>query len=941
MPVTTDNTLKLSALMGAIVIFTIVALLALWVSHSTVTKELSKQALRSTQQINEKLTLVSGTLHSMAAVHQASATGFEPTQFEMFADKLVSNQASITATGRYDVVLYEDLEHLQSDTQLHGVVKFQPTTITDEGIITPLDSKSQYTILIAFFPQDPVSANLIGLDFSELTSTQSAILESISRNAPIPAELPARWLATGQLNLFVPTYYGYQIPDSAEDRSLQTDGGYFITLDLNEIIAQVTGDEFPLSIGISVRSINNDTLLVNQGAGLNEQQIATRFFPSLPIKHHLRIGSESATVVYRTPAGVTQTQLLSAMIKGLIALALFLIGLAIFTAVKISRAETVANKLALAKEREQALVTLNSLQDGVITTDQADIIEFVNPSMLDVLNTNRAALVGLPLEEVLSANFTAENSVASYNDADSSNISSINSIRQLLDNSQETKFFDCHSSAIVDQDNNKIGAILTMRDISKEHALTTKLAHQATHDALTALPNRRKFESLLEKIMLQKEAVASGCFVVGYIDLDQFKLVNDTVGHAAGDALLKKLAIDLESLAPENITIARLGGDEFGFISTKHNGNQCANDDNTTNQKSDGYRPNNQSKNKNTKVATGIARLFHEFFQSYFYQTQDNTFSIRASIGLTTIKPDHSTINDVLTEVDIACYTAKDSGRNGYVIYDAEDVETKQREGEMLYLPMLQTALKNDRFVLYTQPIASTNAGTKNPFHHYECLLRLIDDDGEIVTPYKFIVAAERYDLINDIDRWVIESAFSQIDKLRGTALENTIFSINLSGQSAVDSSMPDFIEEKLTEHNINSSNICFELTETAVISNFAQAQKLIAFARNRGCTIALDDFGAGASSYGYLKNLEVDYLKIDGQFVKEMTSNKVDFEMVRSMNAVGKALGIKTIAEFVESEDIMQELASINVDFAQGYHIGKPAPMADLLDSDRLQYVA
>lgn len=910
----------------ATLVFVAASTLALWLSNAEIKNDYSSQALNSTQQINEKVTLATGTLHSMAAAHQVSPTGFELTHFETFAEKLTSNQTAITSTGRFDVVLHENLEYLQADTQLHGLVQFQPKTLNINGEISPLGSKPGYTTLVAFYPQDPVSANLIGLDFNELTATRAAILKSTARNSPVPAALPQRWISEGQLNVFVPTYFGYHIPDTPEDRNLQTDGGYFVTLNLNEIITLATDEAFPLSIAVSLGTADNRTELVKRVAVKQENTLAGKVFPSVPILHSLAIGSEFITITYRTPAGITKSQLTAAMLKGLIALAAFLFSLAVFAIIKVSRAESIANKLALAKEREQALVTLNSLQDGVITTDQSDVIEYVNPSMLRVLNTNRAELIGLQLESVLQSNFIAESSAASQEVIiDESNITPINTTKKLLDSSGNITIFDCHSTAIVDQDNNKIGAILTMRDISKEHALTKKLAHQATHDELTALPNRRKFESQLDKILRQKEAVAKGCYVVGYIDLDQFKLVNDTVGHAAGDELLKKLAKDLESLAPSNISIARLGGDEFGFISTD-----------------DYSSPINNENALDCEGGTAdIARLFHEFFQSYFYHTEDNTFSIRASIGLTKIKPYHATINDVLSEVDIACYTAKDAGRNGYVIYDAEDLETKQREGEMLYLPILQTALKNDQFVLYTQPISSTDPENSQPFHHYECLLRLIDDDGEIITPYKFIVAAERYDLINDIDRWVIDSAFSQISKFKGTELEHTIFSINLSGQSAVDSTMPDFIEKKLGEYNINSATICFELTETAVISNFSQAQKLIAFARNRGCTIALDDFGAGASSFGYLKNLEVDYLKIDGQFVKEMTSNKVDFEMVNSMNAVGKALGIKTIAEFVENEEIMQSLASISVDYAQGYYIGKPTPMAELLKSDRLQNVA
>ena len=905
---------KFLAFMSAAVIFFVTITISLWASYVTEQRSFASQTLRSSQQISETVTLAIGTLHSMAAAHQASATGFEPTQFDMFAENLVSNQASITAAGRFETIPHEDLDHLKSNLQLHGLLQFEPKAINDEGQITTLESKSQYSTMIAFYPQDPVSANMIGLDFSEIKSAKNAIDESLLLNTPVPTAIPEQWFSNGQLNIITSTYYGHYIPETSEDRVLQTDGGYFITLNLNEILAQATGNNFPLSVSISIRSINESGSLAEQSATINQARSAVDFFPSKSIKHNLRIGSDSATIAYQTLAGITQAQFTSALIKGLISLILFLISYAILAATRESRAKILANEKALAKERERALVTLNSLQDAVITTDREDNIDYVNPSMLSVLNAKRSELIGLPLDTVLQSNFKDEERKTPETCTKNQNIAPINSIRRLVTDSKEPVIFDSNTSSIVDQDSNKIGAVLTMRDISNEHALTTMLAHQATHDALTSIPNRRKFETLLKNILKNTDPEIRNCHIVGYIDLDQFKLINDTVGHAAGDQLLIKLAADLQSFAPDNIEIARLGGDEFGFISS----------------------------GSNTCDAKEVAEKFQDFFHTYFYRTDDNTFSIRASIGLTLIKPYHDTINDVLSEVDIACYTAKDNGRNGYVIYDAEDLETKKRQGEMLYLPMLQTALTDNRFVLYTQPIASTGAETdSHSIHHYECLLRLIDEDGSIITPYKFIVAAERYDLIKDIDLWVIENAFTNIAKLKGTQLEDTVFSINLSGQSAVDPAMPAFIDSMLKEHDIKSSNICFELTETAVISNFSQAQKLIAFVRNRGCTIALDDFGAGASSFGYLKNLEVDFLKIDGQFVQEMTSNKVDFEMVRSMNSVGKALGIKTIAEFVESEEIMNTLASINVDYAQGYFIGKPSPMADLLQEDKQRNAA
>ena len=912
---------KFTALSGAAVIFVVFTLAALWFALASETRAFHGQTLRTTQQINEKVTSAIGTLYSMGAAHQASPTGFERTQFELFAANLVTNQAAITATGRFKALPNEDLEVFKAELQTHGLLDFQPKAIQANGYLSPLDTKSQYDVLIEFFPQDPVSAQFVGLDFSEIDNTQSAIAKSVERNAPVPTELPRSWFTTGQLNVFASTYFGHYVPETAEDRILQTDGGYFITLDLDEIVSQATGNEYPLSVGISISSVKS-AYLVDQRTRTEEDRIATGIFASTSIYHSTAVGAEIATINYRTPAGVTRSQLISALVTGLAALFLFLVATAIILAYRMGRAQNIASEKALAQERERALVTLNSLQDAVITTDSEDNIDYLNPAMLNVLDASRTALIGQPAQSVLNEYFSDEQGKDTAYDNNKRNSALRSTLKRLKTsdaNSDESDsaasgplVFDCHSSAIIDASQDKIGAVFTMRDVSKEHALTTELAYQATHDALTGLANRRKFETILTNLLRDENPGDNGCNVVGYIDLDQFKLVNDTVGHAAGDELLKKVAKDLQEIAPDDIEIARLGGDEFGFLSTT-----C-------------YENGTEE----------VAQLFHEFFQSYFYKTNDNVFSIRASIGLTTLKPYHIAIKDVLSEVDIACYTAKDAGRNGYVIFDSEDDDTKKRQGEMLYLPMLQSALKDNRFVIYTQPIVSTNS-EEAATHHYECLLRLIDEDGSIITPFKFIVAAERYDLIRDIDRWVLENVFLQIAKFKGSDLEDARFSINLSGQSAVDPSMPDFIDAMLTDYHINASNICIELTETAVISNFSQAQKLIAFLRNRGCTIALDDFGAGASSFGYLKNLEVDYLKIDGQFVREITSNIVDLEMVRSMNNVGRVLGIKTIAEFVESQDILDALGTINVDYAQGYHIGKPTPMADLLNDDSLQAAA
>ena len=899
---------------SAVVIFIVATFIALWISLSAEHRSLKRQSVSATQQINAKVAQSIGMLHSMVASHQASSDGFSYRQFEMFSENLIENQSTIAATGRYDIVIHDDLDYFISELQAHGIFEFTPKLVTDAGNLVPLGFKPQYQLLTSFYPQDPVNASFIGLDLSEIGSTRDVIQRGVAQSLSLGTKVPHHWFSQGQINVFSPSYYGHYIPKAAEDRQLQTDGGYFITIDLEEIVTQSIDTDFSLQIGVYLGAVNSENSLFEYIPDSPDKRVLGRLFRSVEYKQSLVVGGSSATIWFNTPAGATHSQLYPAILKGLVALCLFAIFVVFGIIQHVSKVTIREKEKALAHERERALVTLNSLQDSVVTTDGSDKIDYLNPAAIKLLEADKDRLIGQPLQDVLDSYLP--HPVYDLNGPDieifeNNNATGPDSMIRTIKYGDESAVVNCMSSAITNSSEEKIGSVLTMRDITKEHALTTELAHQATHDTLTALPNRRKFESILGELLQNTETRNEGVHTVGYIDLDQFKLINDTVGHAAGDLLLQKLAKDLVTSVPDSVVIARLGGDEFGII--------CS--------------------GKDDNYVEVVANRLYEFFQNYFYKTELNIFTIRASIGITTIKPGHETINDVLTEVDIACYTAKDSGRNSYSIYNGDDQETRDREGEMLYLPILQSALKNDSFVLYTQPIASTKNSNTGGFDHYEILLRLIDENGDVITPFKFILAAERYDLIRDVDKWVVENACKQMAQFQDTPLQNTVFSINLSGQSAVDASMPQFIEDMLNKYQIRSSCVCFELTETAVISNLTQAQKLITYLRSRGCTIALDDFGAGASSFGYLKNLEVDYLKIDGQFVKEITSNKVDFEMVRSMNNVGKALGIKTIAEFVENDEILQSLRELEVDFAQGYFIGKPEPIENLtgLDDNRI----
>ena len=387
-----------------------------------------------------------------------------------------------------------------------------------------------------------------------------------------------------------------------------------------------------------------------------------------------------------------------------------------------------------------------------------------------------------------------------------------------------------------------------------------------------------------------------------FLDLDQFKLVNDTCGHIAGDELLRQIGSLLQNNVRSRDTIARLGGDEFAVL-MEH----CSID-------------------RAYKACEQILQLLQDFR----FHWQDYTFTVGGSIGLAIIDQHTRDSNEALKHVDTACYSAKDAGRNRVEVHREDSLRLQQRRGEIHWSTEISEALDDDRFLLYAQPIKSV----MNPERgmSYEVLVRMLRKDGEISPPGAFLPAAERYNSIKRIDRWVVSHTFDWLNKNAAKLNKVATVSINLSGLSMGDESMLTFIIEQLETAKIPAEKIKFEITETAAIANLRAATKFIETLRESGIHFSLDDFGSGLSSFAYLKKLKVDTLKIDGMFVKDMLTDPLDFEMVKSINEIGHVMGLETIAEFVESEAILAKLSEIGVDFVQGYAIGKPAPIDDIL---------
>ncbi len=440
-----------------------------------------------------------------------------------------------------------------------------------------------------------------------------------------------------------------------------------------------------------------------------------------------------------------------------------------------------------------------------------------------------------------------------------------------------------------------------------DHA-TAQITHQASHDMLTGLINRREFEFRLQRALLssQQHGKVHSLF---FIDLDQFKIVNDTCGHIAGDELLRQVAHQLRQKIRERDTLARFGGDEFTVLLEN-----CGIDD-----------------------AVEVAQQLRETVQNFRFAWREKFFAIGASIGVVMISNVSESAAVLLSHADAACYTAKDLGRNRIYVFNEDDASRNARVSAMEWVTRITHAFQEDRFVLYCQSILPLRGAKEGDPYHYEILLRMRGENGEIIPPMAFIPAAERFNQMQAIDRWVVRESFSVLRRLMQGQRSGlmTVFSINLSGASLCDEKFSVYLQEQLTHFDIPPRNICFEITETAAISNLTQAVMLIQHFKRLGCKFVLDDFGVGLSSFNYLKHLPIDGIKIDGIFVKGMATNRMDFTMVEAINNVGHAMGLTTTAEFVEDDRIMRKLLDMGVDYAQGNWVQRPRLLEEWFSND------
>ena len=558
---------------------------------------------------------------------------------------------------------------------------------------------------------------------------------------------------------------------------------------------------------------------------------------------------------------------------------------------------------ALARAKEYAEVTLHALGEAVLTADANGKVVYINPAAERITGWSSAEAQGKPLDQIYSLKDELTLAPIHHPTHTGRIHGLVAGLKQhaILTNRNNDQFTVSDLASPMCTENGEVfGTVVIFRDVTQERLLSHQLSWQASHDSLTSLLNRHEFEVILNHL-IQDVKISDKHHALMYMDLDQFKLVNDTCGHFAGDELLKQIAHLLQGKIRESDTLARLGGDEFGLI----------------------------LEGCQLERATSIAQQLLDMVQDFRFVWQDKTFTIGISIGLVGVNRNSKDLVSTLSAADAACFIAKDKGRNRLWIHHIDDDDVVQHKGEMEWVSRLNEALDMNRFELFVQHVKPIKRSEDGAYH--EILLRLREGDASLISPMAFIPAAERYGLMTAVDRWVIRFAFQWLAQHKLTDKSADVYAINISGQSLADQQFLSFCVSEYERTAINPRQVCLEITETAAVANWSNAKQLFAGLKELGFKFALDDFGSGMASFAYLKYLALDYIKIDGGFVKDMLTDPMDKTLVQMINEIGHVMKLKTIAEYVENDATLQLLRQMGVDYAQGFAIHRPGPLEQI----------
>jgi diguanylate cyclase (GGDEF)-like protein/PAS domain S-box-containing protein len=547
--------------------------------------------------------------------------------------------------------------------------------------------------------------------------------------------------------------------------------------------------------------------------------------------------------------------------------------------------------------------TLESIGEGIITTDAQGHIDYLNSAAEALLGCARSQARGRRLSDLVSLVDDADRRVLGDPVArclEEGRRIDLGRRAVLVSRATGNEFsVELRASPVLTRGREVSGCAIVLHDVSEMRGITRQMSYQASHDPLTGLVNRREFERRLDDA-LQTARSGSGSHVLCFLDLDRFKAVNDTSGHTAGDSMLREIAGILKEKLRDSDVVARVGGDEFGMLLIG-----CPLD-------------------KARQIADDVCAAVRDFR----FVWRDKIFSVGVSIGLVQIGPESGSIEDTLSAADSACYVAKQQGRGRIHVYSARDEAVARQRGEIVWLQRLQAALKENRFELHVQPIVALN-GKPDTGPACEVLLRLRGADGTESKPIDFMHSAERYHLMPSLDRWVLQTTFAAVGGGVLKLPKGRSVAVNISSQTLADPQFLEFVVECLDRSGVQPAQVCFELAESAVAAHLSQSTRFIAVLHGLGCQFALDDFGSGLGSFANLKQLSMDYLKIDGSFIRGLGTDDVDVAMVRAMIELARSLGIKVVAEQVETEQVLEIIRTLKVDFVQGYAVGRPIPLS------------
>ena len=877
---------------------TVMVALVCWLVFSLQSDKLREryevQADAVLQAMAQRMAIAQASLDALVGLYQAS-DDMDAALFTPFSEEILQNHRFIDSLQYLTYITHVEKQPFIEEMHESGFSQFSVHGAARENA-WPVDPDF-YLVTSFVEPLTPLSANLMGMDWLANDKLEGAFYKAASENTSQLITAPGGLGKDRHLVLLKPTYFGRSVQTNAADRFEQISGMFVIVLDWDQL-ASLTQAKGVSRLPVEFSLLTEDgEIFAHHEAGLDDV-----------IESKIETGNISLTVRTHYHQVATRNMYLWVIAAGLLSAILFsIIVLELRSRYLLKRDKNQAQS-QLYKERERAEVALRSIGDAVITADVDNNINYLNPVAEHMLDCILADVRGRRLADLIKLEFrpfgdAILDPVDFYIDMTQSNLRQTG-IDIVLKTGAGELSVDGNASPLLDSQGQLIGSMLVLRDVSLEQELTSQLVYQASHDSLTGLMNRAEFENRVKEaldISRQNDRQNALC----YIDLDQFKLVNDTCGHGAGDELLKQLAGVLQTLMRKEDLVARLGGDEFGILL-----HDCHQD-------------------QARKMAERVREAVHEMH----FKWGDKIFDVSGSIGLVMINRMSGSLSDLLSAADLSCYAAKDSGRDQVHVYHVDDAEIAEKYRQMQWLPRIKEAIKNNEFELAIQTVASLRNET-SPQIIYEFLLRWPQDDGSLISPGMFIPTAERYDLMRELDGWVIENALAAIAQLK-TALQypaNQMYTINLSGQSVCDPALADFIVGMMSRLEVDPRTICFEVTETVAIANFSIAIEFINRLRGLGCRFALDDFGSGLSSCGYLKRLPLDFLKIDGLFVRDMLNDPVDLAMVRTINDVARVLKLQTIAEWVEDEATLDALKSIGIDYAQGFHISRPVMVSELL---------